>query len=92
MRMQDISIDQNELLDHLAGAIIDRRLVTPAIFALELLKPFSLLSSQVLLLLEPMLQPSGQEQTRRYAMMLQDRTTVEYLLQKLEQQWEQARS
>ena len=80
MRMQDISIDQNELLDHLAGAIIDRRLVTPAIFALELLKPFSLLSSQVLLLLEPMLQPSGQEQTRRYAMMLQDRTNVEYLL------------
>jgi hypothetical protein len=76
---------EDETVEILADAVVARGLVTPAILVLELLKPFSFIGSQFLLLLQPVLGPWSQK-TGRYARLLEDRESVERLLQRLDQE------
>lgn len=76
---------QEELIDRLADWITRQGLVTPATFFLETNKPFSFLGSQALWMLQPLLGPLvGHEQIGAYARLLEDRTSVDRLLARLE--------
>ena len=76
---------EEELIDRLADWITRQRLVTPAVFLLEVNKPFSFLGSQMLRVIQPLLGPAlGYEQIGAYARLLEDRTNVERLLANLE--------
>lgn len=75
-----------ELIDVLALSVAQRSMTTPAILFLELLKPFSFLGSQALLLVEPLLGPSAGRATRRWASLLEDCRNVDRLLEALEDQ------
>ena len=76
---------ERETVERLADAVVGQGLVTPAILVLELLKPFSFLGSQFLLLLQPLLGPLSQE-AGRYAALLENRENVDRLLQRLDQE------
>ena len=75
-----------ELVQTLAGRIAQRGLTIPAIVGLELLKPFCFVGSQILLVLEPLLDPWMGKSGRDYARLLEDRANVERLLEALESQ------
>ena len=75
-----------ELVQTLAARIAQRGLTIPAIIGLELLKPFCFVGSQILLVLEPLLDPLIGELGRDYARLLEDRANVERLLEALESQ------
>lgn len=76
----------NELIDALAASVAQRRMITPAILFLELLKPFSFLGSQALLLVEPLLGASTGRATRMWAGLLEDPDNVDRLLGALDEQ------
>lgn len=84
--MRQITVrQQEELIDRLADWIARQGLVTPAMFLLEANKPFSFLGSQALWMLQPLLGPAlGSDAITAYAQLLQDRTSVERLLERLE--------
>ncbi len=82
---QIIARQQEELIDRLADWIARQGLVAPAVFLLEANKPFSFLGSQALWMLQPLLGPAiGHDQIVAYAQLLQDRSSVERLLERLE--------
>jgi len=73
------------LIDRLAEWIAGRGLVTPAMFLLEINKPFSFLGSQALWMFQPLLGPAmGHERVAAWARLLEDRANVERLLERLE--------
>lgn len=84
--MQQVKSQQEErLIDRLADWIARQGLVAPAVFLLEANKPFSFLGSQALWMLQPLLGPAvGHDRIAAYAQLLQDRTSVERLLERLE--------
>jgi hypothetical protein len=86
--MQDQSAEQNrELIEQVARQIGDRKLATPALLFLEVIKPFSFLASQGLLLAEPLLSFLYEEpRIGDYAELLADRSNVEHLMVRLEQE------
>lgn len=74
-----------ELVNQLAGRIQELGLAGPGIAFLEANKPFSFLGSQFLLFMQPLLDPFvGSSVTGRYIGLLQDRSNIERLIQKLE--------
>jgi hypothetical protein len=81
----------NELIGALAASVARRRMTTPAILFLELLKPFSFLGSQALLLVEPLLGSPMGRATRRWASLFEDCDNVDRLLGALEEQRRAAR-
>jgi hypothetical protein len=65
------------------------RLTVPSILLLEATKPFSFFASQGLLLCQPLLGFLGvEEQLGNYADLLADRTNVDYLIARLEEETE----
>lgn len=78
--------EQNEtlpLIEGLAERLARRGLAAPSIVALELLKPWIFVGSQILLAAEPLLGPWGAA-GRRYATLFEERRHVEALLAALE--------
>jgi hypothetical protein len=86
--MEDLSGKQSrELIEHVARQIDDRNLATPALLFLEVIKPFSFIASQGLLLAEPFLSFFyGEPRIADYADLLSDRSNVEHLISRLEQE------
>jgi hypothetical protein len=84
--MREATAWQNEvLIDRVADWIARQGLVTPAVFLLEVNKPFSFLGSQALWMLQPLLGPAmGHDRVAAWARLLEDRTAVERLLERLE--------
>ena len=75
-----------QLIEHVAQQISGWRLTLPAIILLEILKPFSFFASQGLLLCQPLLEFFYQgPRIAGYADLLADRTNVERLVTRLEQ-------
>lgn len=74
----------SELIQTLAISLAQRGWGAPAVMFLELLKPFSFICSQTMLLVEPLLSPLVGGQGRRYAALLEDRANIERLLEALE--------
>ena len=81
------------LLERVAARVVDSRLETPAILALESAKPVSLLAGQAMIFFEPLLQVllPGPE-VRRFAKLLERRETLEQLAVLIETRAEAARA
>ncbi len=75
-----------EWIHILASSIAGRGLATPAIVFLELLEPLSFVGSQLLWVLDPLLNALVGDAGRRYARLLEDRRNVSELLGALEAQ------
>jgi hypothetical protein len=73
-----------EQIDALAGAIRRRGLAVPATLLLEMARPLSVVGSQLLLLVEPLMRPLVGLDGQRYATLLEDRHNLERLLDALE--------
>jgi hypothetical protein len=77
---------KEQLIEQLAQRIHHWRMAQPALFVLEVTKPLSFLASQGLLLCEPVLGLFfGEPRVSQYASFLEDRTGVESLIARLEQ-------
>jgi len=77
--------EDGALLDELAGRIVQLHMAAPAILFLETGKPLAFLGSQALVFAEPMVRlfftaPRYGDVTR----LLEDRTNVEALIQRIE--------
>ena len=78
--------EQREVLEKVAQTIIRRQLCPVAIFTLETMKPLSFLASQALVVLGPIVQ--AMLPTKQYGVFcdaLENRSNVEWLIQRLEQ-------
>lgn len=73
------------LVHELAHAVAERGLVAPAIFVIEMFKPFGVLGSQLLLLIEPLLAPQARLKSRRYALLLEQEGGPDQLLDALQE-------
>lgn len=83
---------RDELLDKLARMVVERGLVTPAIFLLESMKPLSFIGSQVLVFLEPLIKSVFTvREYDEYTRLLEDRSNVERLLLRIEALEDEAR-
>ena len=77
--------EDRALIDRVARRIVELQMEVPAILALESGKPLSLLASQTLIFLEPIvlaLLPIGDY--RRFALLIERRQVVEALIQSIE--------
>lgn len=74
---------EEELVQTLAESLVQRGWKAPAVMLLELLKPFSFMCGQLMLLGEPLFGPLG-GRVQRYVRLLEDRSAVERLLETLE--------
>ena len=76
---------QREIMDRLAGKIVERRLAAPAILFLESIKPLSFLGNQALIFFQPIVQSIVNFKSYdEIAGILEDRQNLEYLLSKIE--------
>ncbi len=75
---------REELIEGLIRRVNEWGMVAPAILFLEAHKPLSFLASQFLLLSQPTLEPFLGGVVREYALLLEDRETVEKILSRLE--------
>ena len=77
--------EQREIMDRLAGKIVERRLAAPAILFLESIKPLSFLGNQALIFFQPIVQSIFNFKSYdEIAGILEDRENLEYLLTKIE--------
>ena len=67
-----------------AEVIVKGGFATPALFLLELFKPLGFLTSQLLLLTEPLFGPERGANIRRYATLLENREQTEEFIRMLE--------
>lgn len=72
--------NRRKWLENLAAWVFGRGLSAPAIVLLEIIKPLSFVSSQLLLILDPLIGKVG----RQYAWLLEDRQNIEQLQKMLE--------
>lgn len=78
-------VQSAELIESLAQRIESLGLTMPVVLMLEAHKPLSFLGSQVLLILQPLLNVLFDPATSSaYAALLEDRRSVEQLIQRLE--------
>ncbi len=81
----EISVAEKEAIARIAKKIIDRGFVTPAVFFLELMKPFSLLGSHALVFFGPMITAfMDKEKYYRVTELLEDPKNVEFLITEIE--------
>ncbi len=73
-----------ELIEGLVRRVNEWGMVAPAILFLEAHKPLSFVASQFLLLSQPTLEPFLGGVVREYALLLEDRESVETILSRLE--------
>jgi hypothetical protein len=78
--------DDKQLLDRLADSLARRRLVTPAIFLLESMRPLSFVASQAMVFFRPLLDAvlRRPETWDRLSALLARRGAVELLVRRLE--------
>ena len=77
---------ERQLLERVAQEIARRRLVAPAIFALESLRPLSFIASQAMLVFQPIVETIlDVKDYVRLTETLEDRRNLEWLTQRLEQ-------
>lgn len=73
------------LLDRMAHEIVRRRMTTPAILFLESVKPMNVVGSQVMHVLDPIIRLFLTiPEYDRFARMLEQRDTIELLLERIE--------
>ncbi len=73
--------ERDELIESIAQKIVDRRLAAAAIFLLESSKPISFLTSQAMLVFEPVAQALFDTKTYlRFQKLLEERENVERLI------------
>lgn len=76
---------EGKVVEELVDVVARRKLITPSIMLLELLRPFGFLGSQFLLLLQPLLGPLSRK-IGRYASLLEDREKIDGLLERLDRE------
>jgi hypothetical protein len=77
---------RGQLIDRLVERITRRGLAVPAVVLLDLLKPFSFVASQGLLLCQPLSAwINVEQQVADYADLLADRSNLDHLVARLEQ-------
>ena len=78
--------EDDKLLDELADAVAKRRLTPAAVFFLESVKPLGWLGAKVLLFFRPMVSLFWHDPVKwdRLQKLLEERGTIENLLQRLE--------
>jgi hypothetical protein len=83
---QEISEERKEeLLTNLAKGIVDRGLTAPAIFFLESVKPLNFIGSQAMIFFEPIVRTIFPwHQYSEFAVILEERSTLERLLLAIE--------
>ena len=80
-----LSADDRRLLERLAERVVELRMETPAILALESVRPVTLLASQALLFFEPFVRPLfGVAETRRLAALVERREALDALVRMIE--------
>ena len=81
-----LSDEERRLLDELADGISRRRMIAPALFALESVKPLAFVSSQVMHFFRPIVQTiwTNPMTYDRLARVLERRGSLELLLRRLE--------
>jgi len=83
---EELTPHQEEILTQIAKKVIDWRMSVPAILFLESVKPLNYVGSQMMAFFEPFVQAvfswKDYDEFRR---MMEERGTVEKLLQKIEQ-------
>jgi hypothetical protein len=82
----ELAPDDLALLDELADQIVARHLATPALFALESMRPLSFVASQLMIMMRPLIalawpSPSRWDQLQR---VLEVRGAAEELARRLE--------
>lgn len=83
---------RKELLEKLAKGIVDRGLTAPAIFFLESVKPLNFLGSQAMIFFEPIVRSIFPFQAySEFAVLLEDRNTLEHLISEIERLEEERR-
>ncbi len=81
----ELGIQEKEAITRIAQKIIDRGFVTPAVFFLELMKPFSLLGSHALVFFGPIITAFiRQDKYYRATELLEDPKNVEFLISEIE--------
>ncbi len=76
---------EKEAITRIAQKIIDKGFVTPAVFFLELMKPFSLLGSHALVFFGPIITAfMKQDKYYRATELLEDPKNVEFLISEIE--------
>jgi hypothetical protein len=87
------AMTDEELLDAIAGRVVNMRLAVPAVFFLESTKPLSFVGSQALVFLEPFVQAFLSTETySRFARLMEDRQNVEALIRRIESRDEDVRA
>ena len=81
----ELWIQDREAISRIAKKIIERGFVTPAVFFLELMKPFSLLSSHALVFFGPIITAFVRgDKYYRATELLEDPKNVEFLISEIE--------
>lgn len=81
----DLSLTEKEAITRIAGRILRSGLVTPAVFFLELVKPFSLLASHALVFFGPIISAFvQQDKYYRVTELLEESKNVEFLISEIE--------
>jgi len=74
-----------ELLDRVAGRLVDLKLETPAILTIESALPLSVVAGQSMLFFEPLVAAFLRlPDYRRFARLVEDRGALEVLVQRIE--------
>ncbi len=82
--------EEEELLERVAVALAERRLAAPAMFILEAGLPLTFVSSQALIVLEPIVQSVlSLKDYRAFVRLLENRDRVRQLIDRLEELEEQ---
>jgi hypothetical protein len=82
-----------ELINRLASEVVERNLTAPAIFLLEMGRPFTFIGSQVMVFLEPIIQSIFNIKIYNHIrLMLEDRKNLDELLLRIEDYDEKFRS
>ncbi len=81
----ELGIQEKEVISRIVKKIIDRGFVTPAVFFLELMKPFSLLGSHALVFIGPIITAFiRRDKYYRATELLEDPKNVEFLISEIE--------
>ena len=87
-----LSAEDQALLDRLAGRVVELHMDVPAILALETARPLTVVASQALIFLEPLIQSLFRfSDYRRITALVERREVVESLIRRIEAAAEQAR-
>jgi hypothetical protein len=82
--VESVEGSETKRIDEIAKQIGHWRLTVPAIAFFEILKPFSFIASQALLVGQPLLDVFLDGQTAAYADLLTDRSNVDRLVARLQ--------